>query len=193
MAVYANPGGHDWGSMNYDIYGISQVVIAVLYTIAFFAACAYLWVNRKNPVVRMRNITLAITSICILHVYLFMIFMVYYLNGKFPCEVEFWIMSLYFPIGIGLYQASNQELLIVSRSQQQLAKSDVWYKQLPHGKVGGIRYWLSCFKLWWTRTSKQGKYEAFVFAGMVVQVSYSAFGRWIMVSTHNSPSFLSRL
>lgn len=174
MVRYLNPGGHNWGPENLDGYGISQIVIAVLYSIVFYAACAFLWIHRNNAVVKMRKINLALISILILHVYLFMVFMVYPLNGGFPCSVEFWIMSIYLPIGIGLFQAQNQQLLIVSREQSVLLHTEDHYKPLYSGQgkgIGGPRYWLWRFKLWWQGTSKQGKYEGFVFAGALVQVS----------------------
>ncbi|KAL9124027.1 MAG: hypothetical protein Q9217_006600 [Psora testacea] len=174
MVRYLNPGGHDWGKENSDGYALSQIVFIIIYTIFFFTACTYLWLHRMHPVIKMRKINLALMSVLILHVYLFMIFMVYPLNGEFPCGVEFWIMSLYLPIGIGLFQAQNQQLLIVSREQNQLLHVDHIYKPLAgvrsHG-IGTPNYWIFRFKLWWNRTSKQGKYEGFVLVGIVIQVA----------------------
>lgn len=174
--VYLNPGGHNWGPENYDGYAISTVAIAVVYSIAFYVACVYVWLNRNHPILRMRKISLSLLAMLILHVYLFMIFMVYFLNGAFPCGVEFWTMSIYLPIGIGLFQAQNQQLLIVSQEQSQLLRVDECYKPLfPRGSgIGSPRYWLFRFKIWWKTTSKQGKYEGLVFAGMCVQVCASS-------------------
>lgn len=93
--VYLNPEGHNWGpSMNLDGYGISLITFAAVYSTLFYAACAFLWFHRNHPVIKMRNISLALVSILILHVYLFMVLMVYPMNGVFPCSVEFWIMSM---------------------------------------------------------------------------------------------------
>lgn len=85
--VYLNPQGHNYGSENLDGYGLSQVAFAVIYSLFFYPACVYLWFNRKHPILRMRKINLAILSLLILHVYLLMIFMVYMINGAFPCGV----------------------------------------------------------------------------------------------------------
>lgn len=82
-------------------------------------------------------------------------------------------MSIYLPIGIGLYQAQNQQLLIVSREQNHLVRNEEYFKPMFAGRghgIGGPRYWMFRFKVWWNSASKQGKYEGFVFAGMVVQV-----------------------
>ena len=82
-------------------------------------------------------------------------------------------MSIYLPIGIGLFQAQNQQLLIVSREQNLLKGVGEMYKPLypDHGGgLGGPRYWIWRLKLWWSSVNTQNKYEGFVFVGMVVQV-----------------------
>lgn len=171
--VYLNPEGHNWGPKNVDGYGISTFAFGIVYTIIFYAACLYLWLHRNHPSVKMRNIGLSLAGVLTIHVYLFMVFAVYYLNGLFPCNVEFWSMSMYLPLGIGLYQASNQDLLIVSREQIQLIRSEVPYNPLPpgYGKgFAGPRYWSWRVKLWWQRAARQNKYEVFVFFGMLAQV-----------------------
>ena len=174
MVRYLNPGGHDWSyAENLDGYGISLIVFIVLYSIFFYAACAFLWLQRNNPAIRMRKIPLALLSLLVLHVYLFLVFLVYPLNGYFPCGVEFWIMSIYLPIGIGLFQAQNQQLLIVSREQDLLKGTDEIYRPLypKHGGgLGGWKYWTWRLKLWWKGVNTQSKYEGFVFVGMMVQV-----------------------
>jgi len=174
---YLNPEGHNWGPKNVDGYGISSFAFGVVYTIVFYATCLYLWLHRKHPSVKMRNIALSLAAVLTLHVYLFMVFTAYYLNGDFPCNVEFWSMSMYLPFGIALFQASNQNLLIVSREQIQLLHAEEPYNPLPPGYgqgLGGARYWFWRFKLWRQRAVKQNKYEAFILVGMVVQVSSSA-------------------
>ena len=174
MVRYVNPGGHDWvRSENFDGYGISLIVVILLYSILFYAACIFLWLQRSNPAIRMRKIPLALLSVLVLHVYLVIIFVVYPLNGHFPCGVEFWVMSIYLPVGIGLFQAQNQQLLIVSREQNLLKGVVELYRPLyPDfgGGLGGPRYWTWRLKLWWRSVNTQNKYEGFVFVGMVVQV-----------------------
>ena len=174
MFRYLNPGGHNWGPENLDGYGISQIAFIGTYTIFLYTACAYLWFRRHHPVIKMRKTGLAILSILILHVYMIMVFMVYPLNGAFPCSAEFWIMSMYLPLGIGLFQAQNQQLLIVSREQDQLLRNEHSYKPLyPRAgfKVCGPKYWLWRYKLWWQGVATQSKYEGFVVVGMIAQVS----------------------
>ena len=78
-------------------------------------------------------------------------------------------MSLYLPIGIGLYQAYNQQLLLISRGQQHLLTQDI-YKPLPGGKNTSEVYW-NAFVLWCKDAREQEFFEAFVAAGVGIQVS----------------------
>ncbi|KAL9000339.1 MAG: hypothetical protein Q9169_001056 [Polycauliona sp. 2 TL-2023] len=173
--VYANPGGFNFGATNLDGYGISLLAFIVVYTILLYAACIYLWFQRHHPVVRMRKVGLMLLSVLVIHVFCFVDFSVYTMNGKWPCNVEFWSMSLYLPIGIGLWQAQNQQLIIVSREQTEMSKSrESKFKPLlpPRGRgVGTPSYWLWRFKIWYENISGQGKYEGFVLIGIIVQVA----------------------
>lgn len=176
MVRYLNPGGFDFGPENHDGYGISNIVFVVIYSVVFYSSCVFLWMYRHHPVIKMRNVPLMLLSLLVLHVFLFMVFVVYTLNGSFPCQVEFWCMNLYLPIGIGLFQAQNQQLLIVSRQQAQLIVADEIYKPLfpKTGRgVGGLRYWRFRLKHLWRNVSEEGKYQGFVFVGIIVQVSSS--------------------
>jgi len=174
MVRYLNPGGFNFGPENLDGYGISNIVVGVIYSIVFYAACIFLWLYRRHPVVKMRNVPLLLLSLLILHVFAFMAMVVYTLNGAFPCQVEFWCMNLYLPIGIGLFQAQNQQLLIVSRQQAQLTVNTEHYRPLlpKSGRgIGGPRYWLWRLKLWWRSNSEEGKYQGYILVAIIVQVS----------------------
>ena len=92
--VFFNPKGHDWGAKNLDGWGILQLTVAILYTIFVLVTAGFVWLHRENPILRMRKINLAILSIMILHVYLVMVLLVYPINGNYPCDTEFWIMSM---------------------------------------------------------------------------------------------------
>ncbi|KAL8857572.1 MAG: hypothetical protein Q9178_005900 [Gyalolechia marmorata] len=171
--VYANPGGFNFGATNLDGYGISLLAFIVVYTLLLYAACIYLWLQRHHPIVRMRKVGLMLLSVLVIHVFCFMDFSVYTMNGRWPCNVEFWSMSLYLPIGIGLWQAQNQQLIIVSREQTEMRKPEyASFKPLlpPRGRgMGTPTYWLWRFKIWYRSISTQGKYEGFVLFGIVIQ------------------------
>ncbi|KAL8723865.1 MAG: hypothetical protein Q9181_007121 [Wetmoreana brouardii] len=201
--VYLNPGGFNFGSENLDGYGISLVVFGVAYSLVLYAACIYLWFQRHHPVVKMRKVGLMLLSVLVIHVFCFMVFTVYTMNGAWPCSVEFWAMNLYLPIGIGLWQAQNQQLLIVSRQQTQMITSTKTYKPLlpPRGRgFGSSSYWVSRFMLWYRSISTQGMYEGFILIGIIIQFTVSMvvynisrkFNHYGIVSHHTSPGLCRR-
>lgn len=175
MVRYLNPGGYNFGAENLDGYGISHIVVGVTYSIFFYAACIFLWLHRRQPVVQKRNVPLLLISLLTLHVFSFMVMVVYTLNGAFPCQVEFWSMNLYLPIGIGLFQAQNQQLLIVSQGQARLLALEEPFRRLPRTRrgLGRPRYWLFRFRIWWEKVGKAGRYQAYVFIGIIIQVRLS--------------------
>ncbi|KAL8867785.1 MAG: hypothetical protein Q9174_005437 [Haloplaca sp. 1 TL-2023] len=173
---YTNPGGYNFGPMNLDGYGISLLSFIVVYTVFLLAACAYLWLQRNHPVLKMRKVSTMLMAVLTLHVFAFVVFTVYPLNGGWPCAVEFWAMSVYLPLGIGLWQIQNQQLLMVSRQQTELMESPDTYKNLLPPRKGGLgsgKYWMLRFKMWYQGISTKGKYEGFVFIGMIVQLIVS--------------------
>ncbi len=165
---FLNSGGHDYSGANLDGWGILQLVFAILYTIVLLVLCGILWTQRHHPIIRMRKIPLAIAAVLVLHVYVVIILIVYPLNGYFPCSAEFWIMSIYLPIGIGLFQAQNQQLLLISRGQQVLLTPDI-YKPLPSGKTRR-QYYRNKFIIWCKSTKEQDAFEGFIAAGIMIQV-----------------------
>ncbi|KAL8902966.1 MAG: hypothetical protein Q9171_007551 [Xanthocarpia ochracea] len=164
---FLNSGGHDYSGANLDGWGILQLVFAILYTIVLVVLCGILWTQRHHPIIRMRKIPLAIAAVLVLHVYVVLVLIVYPLNGKFPCSAEFWIMSIYLPIGIGLFQAQNQQLLLISRGQQVLLTPDI-YKPLPSGKTRW-QYYRNMFIIWCKSTKQQDAFEGFIAAGIMIQ------------------------
>ena len=78
------------------------------------------------PFIRMRNLPIAITSTLFLHVYLLKICMAYTTNGNFTCSAEFWIMSIYQPFGIALFQANITQLRSISERQERLLTLVRW-------------------------------------------------------------------
>ncbi|KAL9007993.1 MAG: hypothetical protein Q9173_006841 [Seirophora scorigena] len=171
---FLNPNGHDWANnYNLDGWGVCLILFTILYTL-FLLLCSYvLWQWRNHPVIHMRRPALATAAVLVLHVYVIIILLLYPWNGFFPCAAEFWIMSIYLPIGIGLFQAQNQVLLLISRGQQTLLTQDT-YKPLPTGKTRRQYYW-NAFILWCKSVKQQDVYEGFLAAGMVIQFIVSLF------------------
>lgn len=112
--------GFDHGPVNIDPLGKAYLVVAALWTctLAFGIGCVLYY--RDLDFIRIRNITLMISSLLMIHVYLVLVLLNYPLNGAFPCPLGYWIISVHFPIGMALFQAQNVQLLSLSVLQRRL-------------------------------------------------------------------------
>lgn len=137
--------GYD-GSMRYntDGLGMTYISIVVVWTCLLLPAVVFLLKNRHLPYLRIRNIPLAVSAVATLHIYWILCLIAYVLNGFFPCTTEYWIMSIYLPLGIALFQASNSQLLSIATAQKEYTQGDAIVKLQapPPPRARGLRkYW----------------------------------------------------
>ena len=159
--------GYDLGPhLNVDSSGRAYIAIAVVWSSVLFAGLIALASLRNLTFIRIRNVTLSTVAVLTIHVYLVLVFMVYVLNGRYPCNFEYWVMSTYFPIGVGLFQAQNVHLLDISLMQKQLllepAKVAAKPVEIRSGLVGLVDRW--------RRLTLVGRTYAFIGLGVVVEV-----------------------
>lgn len=122
---FASANGYDMSlNFNTDTLGMLYVGLAISWTICLLYGIYYLAANRKLPFLRMRDMTMCFFSVVMLHVYWCLCMIAYVLNGNLPCATEYWIMSVYLPFGIALYQASNTQLLHVACVQEQFTDKE---------------------------------------------------------------------
>ena len=139
-----NPLGRNWGSVvNWDTLGKAYAGFIVAWTLILVFGVVWLIFNRRVPFIRMRNLPLAFASTAFLHVYLVKILLAYTTNGHFLCSAEFWIMSIYLPLGMALFQASNTQLLYIVKIQRKYtAVSTDDKKLLASSRPQGWAQWL---------------------------------------------------
>lgn len=94
----------DGGAANFDSAGIIYVVTAILYTAVLAVELFLLYRQRAAFGVRIRGLDIVFTSVSMLHVYLVLVLLVYPLNGHWPCSAEFWVMSIFLPLGMAIFQ-----------------------------------------------------------------------------------------
>lgn len=117
--------GYDMSfDFNMDWLGVIYIVVATVWTLALIVGSTFLVRNRSLPYLRIRNVPLSVGGVATLHVYLVLCMVAYVLNGYFPCATEFWIMSIYLPLGIALYHAANTQLLHVAMLQKKFAPEE---------------------------------------------------------------------
>lgn len=168
--IYAN--GYDMAlRFNTDGLGNTYIGIVVAWTCLLLPAAIFLIRHRNLPYLRMRNIPLAVSAVATLHVYWVLCMIAYVLNGYFPCATEYWIMSIYLPLGIALFHATNTQLLFIATAQKRYAKGDVLTESRSSRKPKA-RGW----RLWWERLktfTATKNTMSWIGMGMIVQVSDS--------------------
>ncbi|KAF2815611.1 uncharacterized protein BDZ99DRAFT_457588 [Mytilinidion resinicola] len=111
------------GRANLDALGIFYVLVAILYSLLVAVEIYLLHRHRSNHSIRIRGFSVLIGSVSMLHVYLVLVLLAYPENGNWPCVAEYWIMSVFLPLGMALFQAANARLLKYYESQERLARN----------------------------------------------------------------------
>lgn len=154
---------------NTDGLGFTYIALVIAWTCLLLPASIFLIRNRHLPFLRMRNIPLAISAVAILHVYWVLCMIAYVLNGFFPCATEYWVMSIYLPVGIALFQATNSQLFSVATAQKRYAQGDIVVetRAAPNPKIRGWRKWWAKLKTYNATKNTM----AWIGIAMIVQVS----------------------
>lgn len=136
---------------NVDGLGITYISIAAVWTLVLIIGSFFVIYNRDLPFLRIRNVPLSLGGVATLHVYLVLCMVAYVLNGNFPCPTEFWVMSIYLPLGIALFHASNTQLLHVAMLQKKFAPMPTSTSSVTlrgNGKMPSWRLMLNKLKAW---------------------------------------------
>lgn len=167
--VFLDPKGRNWSNVvNWDGLAKLYASITIIWTLTLFAGVGWLYFHRRVPFIRMRNLPLAVASVAFLHVYLVKILLAYTVNGNFTCSAEFWIMSIYLPFGIALFQANVMQLASISDEQgKMVARHLNRLEEAPPTQEG----W-TLRRLWerWCALTVLEKSFVFIGAGMIVQL-----------------------
>jgi hypothetical protein len=113
-------GENDIGPPTFDSLAKFYISVAIIWTTALLIGSAFLIANRHEQCIRIRNLPLALSAVSCLHVYWILCMVAYSMAGKYPCAAEYWIMSIYLPLGIALFQANSMQLLSVFGIQEKL-------------------------------------------------------------------------
>lgn len=102
-----------------DGVGIFYIAGCGVWTVLITCGMAFLYSRRHLPFLRIRPLKLTFFATYVLHLYWILVLIGYTLAPVVPEELIFWMTSIYYPIGIGLFFVSNAELLEVARLQQR--------------------------------------------------------------------------
>lgn len=170
--------------------GIWWIIYGAVWTAMVVAGMIFLFIKRKTPTVRLRGLPLTFSGIILLHLYWVSVQIGYSVGPLAPEVAEFWIMSIWYPFGIALFQAGNSQFLHVAKAQSRYAiPPSQMITKLDEKMAPRERNWLTkMLKLdqkrssrvvgeerWWDfflPNEYQAKMFTLVTLGMTVQVSF---------------------
>ncbi|KAJ6094195.1 hypothetical protein N7467_003040 [Penicillium canescens] len=165
-----SPGRDGEGGPIFDSLAKFYVSVAIIWTTALIVGSAFLIINRHEQCIRIRNLFLALSAVSFLHVYWILCMVAYSMGDKYPCVAEYWIMSIYLPLGIALFQANSMQLLSVFGIQEKLLLA----AQQPYRPRFMDRAKSSSRSLFqWKQLKLVQKTEVGIVVGMLVQLFLS--------------------
>jgi hypothetical protein len=129
QAVRAATVGSEFGTtadtkphVRLDGVGIWWLTFGGVWTALLVSAMVFLYKKRDTPTLRIRGLPLTFAGIVLLHLYWITVQLGYSVGPLAPEVAEFWIMSIWYPFGIALFQAGNSQFLYVAKAQSRFAR-----------------------------------------------------------------------
>ncbi|KAK0631258.1 hypothetical protein B0T14DRAFT_489853 [Immersiella caudata] len=107
-----------------DSIGIGYLIFAGIWTLLLGLAMTYLYTKRHTPTLRIRGLPLTFAGIVLLHLYWATVQSGYTIGPLAPALAEYWIMGIWYPFGIALFQAGNSQFLYIAKAQSRFARGD---------------------------------------------------------------------
>jgi len=105
-----------------DGVGIWWITWGAVWTFLLVTGMVYLFRKRDMPTLRIRGLPLTFAGLILLHLYWISVQIGYSVGPLAPAVAEFWIMSIWYPFGIALFQAGNSQFLHVAKAQSRFAR-----------------------------------------------------------------------
>ncbi|KAK3328794.1 hypothetical protein B0H66DRAFT_1439 [Apodospora peruviana] len=106
----------------FDAIGIWWFTFGGVWTVLLISGMVFLYRKRDTPTLRIRGLPLTFAGIVLLHLYFLTVQTGYTIGLLLPEVAEFWIMSLWYPFGIALFQAGNSQFLHIAKAQSRFAR-----------------------------------------------------------------------
>lgn len=107
--------------VDFDAVAIFYITFAAVWTVLLFGGMAFLTIKRHTPFLQIRGLPLTFIAIFFLHCYWVIVQIGYVTRPLSPEQVEYWVMGIELPFGIGLFQAANTQFLHVAKMQRRYA------------------------------------------------------------------------
>ncbi|KAM7215432.1 hypothetical protein V8F06_009192 [Rhypophila decipiens] len=122
-----------------DAIGIWWITFDAVWTVILAAGMTWLWRRREHPTLRIRGLPLTFAGIVLLHLYWATVQIGYPVGPLAPEVAEYWIMGLWYPFGIALFQAGNSQFLHVAKAQSRFARPPTQMKTRFNEKKGATK------------------------------------------------------
>jgi hypothetical protein len=160
--------GDDDGAPIFDSLAKFYTSVAIVWTVLILSGASLLIANRHEQYIRIRNLPLVLSAVGCLHVYWILCLVAYSMNGRYPCVAEYWVMSIYLPLGIALFQANSMQLLSVFGIQEKLLLA-AHRPYVPH--LTSRTYSSGRYLDKWRQLNLVQRTEFGIVVGMAIQVS----------------------
>ncbi|RFU77876.1 type G- coupled receptor [Trichoderma arundinaceum] len=171
LSVYTFPPS----PANWDKIGVFYISWCASWTALLIAGMVFCWFNRHLPALKIRGLPLSFSAIAFLHIYWILAQITYPIGATMPLvlayDIQYFFMSLWFPLGIALFHASNLRFLRVARLQKQFTHPA---RRAEAGCNGAKTSWLCRLRnMDYTQRSM-----LFIGLGMIIQVLLTV-GMWL--------------
>ncbi|KAJ5101154.1 hypothetical protein N7456_007206 [Penicillium angulare] len=95
---------------------------ACVWTVCVLLGVTYLIINRNAQTLRIRGLTLSLSSIGLLHLYWAVCQFATMIGALLPGDCQYWVMGIFLPLGISLFHASSTRFLHVANLQKKYAQ-----------------------------------------------------------------------
>ncbi|KAL7931777.1 putative GprK-type G-protein coupled receptor protein [Trichoderma chlorosporum] len=169
---------------NWDKVGVFYISWCTSWTTLLITGMVFCWFNRNLPVLKIRGLLLSFSAISFLHIYWILAQITYPIGATMPIvlayDIQYFFMSLWFPLGVALFHASNLRFLRVARLQKQFTHPS---RRVEPGCNGASTSWLCRLRnMDYTKRSL-----LFIGLGMIIQVLLTV-GMWIACRKYH-PTF----
>jgi len=160
-----------------DALGYFYISLSVVWTAVIVTGIVFLYRKRKLPFLKIRGLPLSFAAVTLLHLYWISVQLGYVLGPIAPAVAEFWIMGIWFPLGISLFQAASSQFLYVAEVQKRLYRHGSIDEALreykwPAKEGKSVSRWKRLV-VRFRKMEYSKRILTFVIAGMVVQVCFS--------------------
>ncbi|KAL7943707.1 putative GprK-type G-protein coupled receptor protein [Trichoderma barbatum] len=169
---------------NWDKVGVFYISWCASWTTLLITGMVFCWFNRNLPALKIRGLPLSFSAIAFLHIYWILAQITYPVGATMPLvlayDIQYFFMSLWFPLGVALFHASNLRFLRVARLQKQFTHPG---RRDEPGCNGARTSWLCRLR----NMAFTQRAMLFIGLGMVIQVLLTV-GMWLACRKYH-PTF----